>query len=1498
MRWKTRYIRTKRYSRKLLKWSGFLLLFLLIFGYIVFKSSYVQTFITQKVSSYLSKKSKTTITIQEVDFRPFDTFVLKKLLILDHHKDTMLFADDFYIEINDYDFEKMEFNLDLLELYEAYVNINIYPNETESNLIQFINHLSSKDTTSPNVSPKFYVEELVFENLKFKLWNENTPVIEDKIDYDHILLSNLNLGADNFIVQEDLIRVNTELFSFEERSGFELLGMSGQLMMDSKNMLFKYFEFETDETDINGDISLSYESFDAFSNFLEEVKLDTYFEETRVSSNDIQYFTDAVKGLDRSIRFQGDINGTVSNLNAKNLKFRYGQETFFQGEILFENLGTSSDPTINAKITNLVTFEKDIKSIPLPPFDSNKRIKTPEWLGNIGKMEFTGDFNGPTSNFKATGILKTNAGIIKSDVFFKSDTLKDETRIVGKVVTNEFNLGQILNSKDIGLLSMNGELDALAQFENNRLIFSGEIPRIDYKNYSYSNIKMDGTVRDQIFNGELNVNDSNLVFDFDGSIDFSVPNQQKYDFEAELKKANLQKINWVNRDSSTQVSGKLKVQMTGDQFEDLDGNLTLKKLTWFEKGKTYTVDSVNLNAVKEKEREMMFINSDLLIAKIEGSYNLAEIYPTMINVFSKEIPSLISAVELNNYKGGNKFSVMFKLKDYALINELFTNDLNFSDNTRLSGRFDDEQKSFILQFASDSILAGGKNIRGIKVSSNNRGNKLNLVGQAKYLQLMNSLGIDNLKFKSSILANNVDYNVSYQNKKNSSTHGDIAGFLDLNDLDTIKLGVNKSAIVYLDTVWKIDTSAYASISKELITIKDFNFISKDQHLKVNGIASENSSDSIVFNMDNFQLDGLGYLWKYLNIDIEGNTTGEFKLNGAFGDQVFTSNLEINNMKFNNQEFGLVSLKSDFIKTSGIIDLLLRVESRSKFNKYDNIVIQGNYFPFEEGKIDMKASFNNAKLEFMEKYFDGVFSDFRGGKATGEIDIYGKIDHPYMDGKLKIDQLLFSVDYLNVKYNIDGQTLSFNKDNILFKDFIISHDLHPKSKARINGFVGLDGFNNINYKMDSVILEQFYCLNTTVNENSTYYGQAYVDGLLHFSGNATSNSIGGSVSTTETIKFSKERKKYVPVHTSLELPLDQTEDLEISEFVTFVNLSDTSSKKKLIEENFDLSGLDLDFNFKINPEANIRIIFDPAVGDEINARGKGAVSMNINTLGKFNMFGDFTVTDGSYYFTLQNIIGKRFIVEPGSKISWDGDPLDAQMAINTYYKSRANLIHLIDSNSVPDYSSLSAKFDNRIPVYSNLGLNGSLWKPDLKIGITLPNGTPEEKNFLQEKIFGEDEINRQAFSLILTNQFLPLSSGVGSAVSGKTGIQNGMQFVEGQINNALSRIIHPNLDLGVDYNNVEESGSTGHLSNDELRLLAGFKYKNLSLSTDYDINNQVGDIEAEFKITEALKAKAYHKTTTDATAINNQTTTTYGLGAAYQKSFDSFKDLFRRKEEEQ
>ncbi len=1481
MKWKTRYIRYKKITRRL---SRFLVIFfglVLISGYLVFKSSVVQTKLTNQIGSVLSERTNAKISVEKVDFKPFKTFVLNGLLILDHHDDTLLYAEDFYIEINDYDLDKRLVELELLELNEADFNIKKYKGEQKTNLKYFLAGLIKKKKKKRR-EWSVYIEDLGLEELKFTYEDENKPTQNNKVDFKHLELNHVNADFNDVVYHEGLLSVNSELLSFKEKSGFEVIGLQGNMMMDKNRLVFKNFELETPNSDVNGEIKMEYEDFNAFKHFNTDVTFLGEFEETTVDGGDIAYFAPKIKGIDRKIEFKGDISGTIVDLKADELFFSYGRNTKFEGNISIKGLPNSKTAIIQAEVRDLETYEYDLKSIPLPPFGSGKTLKTPKWVANMGKMGFQGRFSGIASHFEAFGLVQTVAGDIRTDVSFKRDS-NNVTQIIGKVNSKSFDLGKTLGRKSLGVISVSGELDALAKERGYALKFFGDIPRFEFMDYAYSNIKMDGEIRDRVFSGELLVNDSNLLLDFDGEIDFSNPKRQRYDFVADLKRANLNEINWVNKDSAAQVSGKVNIGLTGNNIEDMNGILRVDDIVWKESGKEYKLDSLKLRSIKQKDREMIILNSDWFMGKIEGSYNLKEIYPTIINVFSKEIPSIVKAYPLNkNHKGGNKFRLMFKVYNYEMIHELFTPNFNVSENSRFSGRFDDDTQSYLVQFASDSIQLKNRRIDGLKIYSKNKSDKLNLNAKCKFIQLFDTVGLHNIKLQANIDSNILDYQVGYKNISGFDNYGDVNGEIDLNDLSKIKTHFNETKFVYRDTVWSIDTNNSIVIAGNNIKVNNLKLSSVGQYLSVDGTASPASRDFLKVNMNGLELGTFKYFWDRLKLDIVGDATGEILFRGVFGNPVFTSKLAVHRLRLNDQVFGKVDLSADFVPTERKIELELLVREAKGLTHDKKLKITGGYHPFDNKRLDLHASLRRMKVKFLEKYFEGVFSEFEGGETTGELDIVGNLKHPEMKGRAKIINLNLKVDYLNVKYAIKNQEVIFKKDTMIFENFVVGHNKWVESKARVNGVVTHTGFKKFMYNIDHLDLSNFYCLNTTANENQTYYGQAFVEGLVNLTGDGVTNYIGGNVST---VSYEGSGNSGV---SNLTMPLDQTEELELSEFVRFINLSDTlKHKKSQLSEVPNLTGLELDFNFKINREALVSIIFDPAVGDEIKANGHGSIGMEVNSDGTFRMYGDFEIDEGDYYFTLQRIIGRKFIVKPGSKMSWDGDPLDATINMHTYYRSRANLIDLVDSSQVVNYEDLNELFNKRIAVNTDLFLKGSLWKPNIDIGITLPNGTPEENNHLESYIIGEDEINRQAFTLLLASHFIPP---VGSEDLREDGINQGLQVIEGQLNNALSNI-WDNVDLGVDYNTT-----TDDKLKDEIRLLAGFQYKKFTVRTDYDINRQVGDIEADFKITNNFRAKAYHKITKDEELGVGSTapTNTSGLGVSYQKSFNSFKALFRRK----
>src|SRR5690606_37981140 len=127
-------------------------------------------------------------------------------------------------------------------------------------------------------------------------------------------------------------------------------------------------------------------------------------------------------------------------------------------------------------------------------------------------------------------------------------------------------------------------------------------------------------------------------------------------------------------------------------------------------------------------------------------------------------------------------------------------------------------------------------------------------------------------------------------------------------------------------------------------------------------------------------------------------------------------------------------------------------------------------------------------------------------------------------------------------------------------------------------------------------------------------------------------------------------------------------------------------------------------------------FDEKVGDVLRAKGDGDLTIKINDQGDFNMYGDYIVKDGDYLFTLQNVINKRFNLEEGGKISWNGNPLEAELNLTAVYRLRARLFELLASSE----DSASAEiYKKRTPINLKLNITNTITSPNIGFDIDLP-----------------------------------------------------------------------------------------------------------------------------------------------------------------------------------
>ena len=239
-----------------------------------------------------------------------------------------------------------------------------------------------------------------------------------------------------------------------------------------------------------------------------------------------------------------------------------------------------------------------------------------------------------------------------------------------------------------------------------------------------------------------------------------------------------------------------------------------------------------------------------------------------------------------------------------------------------------------------------------------------------------------------------------------------------------------------------------------------------------------------------------------------------------------------------------------------------------------------------------------------------------------------------------------------------------------------------------------------------------------------------------------------------------------------LPLSSKSNVARADFITFETpqqKADTLNileRKKLMFERkhkpqaIEGNSMDIDMTLNVRPNADFQLVIDPTVGDIIKGRGEGTLNLHINPRSNvFEMYGDYTITEGSYLFTLQNIINKRFIIENGSTIQWTGEPLDARLNINAVYKLKTSLQPLIGTSVSSGGGDMN--LNRAVPVECIINLSDRLTHPTVTFDVKVPTADAEYQTIIANTLNTQSAIAEQFMFLLVTNSFHSDTSGGGN-----------------------------------------------------------------------------------------------------------------------------------------
>ena len=415
------------------------------------------------------------------------------------------------------------------------------------------------------------------------------------------------------------------------------------------------------------------------------------------------------------------------------------------------------------------------------------------------------------------------------------------------------------------------------------------------------------------------------------------------------------------------------------------------------------------------------------------------------------------------------------------------------------------------------------------------------------------------------------------------------------------------------------------------------------------------------------------------------------------------------------------------------------------------------------------------MSLLDPLLKGVVSKTEG-EADVDLTLSGQRRDAELHGVIEVANLKTKVDFTNCTYSAPHATVQVDNNHFRVKEAPI-YDVNGRRGA-LSMDLSLDHLSNIEYNF-RIAADTMQVLNTTSRDNSLFYGDVNASGTIVVRGNKAGVAMDIVARTEDGSHFF--------------MPLSDKSDISSADFVKFVKPEsvDTTNylvRKKMLFENrrnrrsSSAGTMDISMALDVRPNAEVQLVIDPTVGDIIKGRGEGLLNLRINPKSNiFEMYGDYTISEGSYLFTLQNIINKWFVIEPGSTIQWTGEPLDALLNIDAVYKLKTSLQPLLEGSV--SQNSISSR---AVPVECVIHLTDRLSQPNVTFDVVVPSADAEVQSIVASTLATEESKSRQFLYLLVANSFISESTNATSAnIATSAAATTGLEVLSNQLSNWLS-----------------------------------------------------------------------------------------------------------------
>lgn len=1418
-----------------------------------------QNFIRKTVTELLSKKLGTKVIIDAIHISVPNRFIIDNISIYDKKNEKMVDASRIAANLDLFQLIKNQKTIiTSAQIFDLKAKLYKESDNSKTNFQFIIDSLSNNNNKKTPLDLKLKTLIIHNSNISYDILDKVRN--KQKFDPNHILINNISAYININRLTDKYIDTNIKKLSLREGTGINIGKLSLILKANKKDAIIKNLIFDFNNSHIN----IPYYSINFNKN---NIDLKTAQHKINISPSyidmrDLIPLMPNIRGINEIFSFYGSINTQKEKINIKNLSIKsntsyikikgYINKNLTKGNILVKKFITS--PLFIYKIAYISHFN------------------CPKFIRHIGKANYKGYFKWYGNNFTVNGVLKSSLGNanIRANI--------TEKNITAEINTNRFKLGNILNSSKLGCLSSKINIKATKDLKTIKAL--GTFPFIEYNSIKYHNIFLNGIYSKDKFNGILSLNDPKGAITINGVFKNinSFLNKKGYlniASKISTNHLNLKSLGLTTPLGNKTISLQGNIKAVGNSLNNIISQLKIKNIKIKDNRENFNIKYIDLNTHNKNKNKYIEINSDYGKIQIKGQFEYNTIIDKCQNILSQYLPTIIKREKC--IISNDRFYIKAKIYNTKFINNITTNKnivlynpisiiadveeadkkINLSVNTK-----NIKYKSLIFNSLNGTVHADINNKLKAIIKANNigkDGRETNLTTEASTTNngKIKARTLIDLKAKNNIKAN-INYNIGINKINNNiSTH----------------ILFDKSDIM-IDTIHLQLQPAEVSYTNKQLNIKNFKIANKQQFIAINSFPTNKEQDSLSINIKDINVPYILDILNFHSVKFGGTATGLVRIKHPLSNQQkINAFIKVKDFTFEDGRMGILYAKANYIHNIEKIDI-----DAKAIDQYGTTEING-YIDLKKQFINLPIKTHNTNFEFIHSYCKSVINKFKL-RGNGICRIIGPLDKINLQGEVKGAGYL-SIKPLKTSYKIKSITIKLIPNEIIIEK--------SKLKDKENNIVNINGaIHHIN--LTQITFDLIAKTNKAIvydqpqNNNELFWGKIYTTGSYSICGRNNYFNIDANVKP--------ERKSYI-VYNADKNSIDE------SSFIKWNSKNIQKIKQDITNNEQPTSDLFINATINTNDNLTLKVILNKNNNDNIVLKGYNPIRATYYNKGSFKLYGNYKIDNGSYSFTIQDIIKKHFIFDSNSTITFQGDPFAANLNLKASY--------LLNSVPLSDLQIGKSFRANNTKVNCILNITGSPATPKANFGLELPQLSPDAEQMVKSIINSQQGLNQQVLYLLAVGRFYPqltnnyqlqqpskqeepstTSLAMQSILSGT---------ISQQINTLLSNVIKvSNWNLGTNIatgnqglNNAEYEGIlSGSLLDNRLLINGQFGYRdNVKTNT----SSLIGDFDIKYLLLPSGNLSLNFYNRANDRYFTRSSLNTQGIGLIMKKDFNSIKELF-------